>query len=432
MSTTADQTPVILGLSHSDLIYVFSSTNSGQNQFKFIADLKVDIAGVRTRVARVRSVLNTNSYGVLNASNIIKNYCVPTRVASDDSTTPIHFINGDRTSASSNNIDTLKVLEIEFGESYASGTISPDDYPNQSSYERYILLGATQVEDGLDWNFDDYVMDDSSAKFLTDAPRTQTIHADRVIGQTGQWFTLGFLNPSITGAVGQATRVYFVSKDSSGSTVDETFESIGAASANEEQAMKFVGVGSANLEENGNIDMTNPAYYEVYLADALGNAKSETFTFYLEDKECKYPMYQIAFLNRYGCWDYKLFNKKSQRSLSVQRSSFEKQYGNYTTANGSWSYDAWDGGKQTFNTRGTESITLSTDWISEAEAEWLEQLITSPEVYILDLGVYGTVNNASVKPISIKSSNYEIKTSVNDKLFNLTIEAELSNKRRLI
>jgi len=430
MAITKEQQPAKISLSNAPLIFVTSSTSAGQTRFRYLYDIKMDIDGVRTRVARIRQVKNPNDYGIIDVSRIAESYLTPTYVASQDDTVPIHFINGSRSAAASKNSGTCKIVEVEYGESYASGSVDPDDYANLTNHEIYCLYGSAQFEDGRDWPFDDYVMNDSSAKFLTDMPRTRTLHADTSQAQYGDWMTLGFLNPSTTGAVGSAA--YLRVKGFSGGVLNNnTNESVFALSVAEDQFMQFVGVGPMNLEENGTLDFTDTDYYTVNLENASGNPVSETFTFYVKDKTCKYPIYQIAFLNRYGAWDYMTFEKRSSRRVNVDRQQYTKNFGTWTTPNGSWSYNGWEGGKRNFNVKAQEILTLNSNWISEAEAVWLEQLITTPEAYIIDLDLDGTVDASSVRPIIIRTSNYEIKTSVNDKVFNLEIEVEYAHERRV-
>ena len=52
---------------------------------------------------------------------------------------------------------------------------------------------------------------------------------------------------------------------------------------------------------------------------------------------------------------------------------------------------------------------------------WLEELITSPDVYVEKSG--------TLVPINITTAKHERKKQVNDKLFNLTLEFTYSYNR---
>jgi hypothetical protein len=76
---------------------------------------------------------------------------------------------------------------------------------------------------------------------------------------------------------------------------------------------------------------------------------------------------------------------------------------------------------------------MNTDFVSESENEMFEELINSPEVYILD-GYQDDVNysalNQYVKPVRIITSSFTKKTVANDKLIQYTFEVEKSKTLR--
>jgi hypothetical protein len=65
----------------------------------------------------------------------------------------------------------------------------------------------------------------------------------------------------------------------------------------------------------------------------------------------------------------------------------------------------------------TEVTTLNSNFITEEEAQWLKQLINSPRVWMFD---------TQLIPINVRTSEYEQKYHINDKVFNLTLEVEHS------
>jgi hypothetical protein len=69
-----------------------------------------------------------------------------------------------------------------------------------------------------------------------------------------------------------------------------------------------------------------------------------------------------------------------------------------------------------------DTITIQSDWITEAESAWLEQLVTSPDVYI-----YEGVNLVSV---NITDSSYSTKYVASEQLFNLSVTFQYSQNRK--
>ena len=69
----------------------------------------------------------------------------------------------------------------------------------------------------------------------------------------------------------------------------------------------------------------------------------------------------------------------------------------------------------------------------DADAIWFEDLINSPEVYILNgysSDAYGMVNKY-VEPVTVATSSYTRKTKANDKLIQYTFELEKSKNKRI-
>jgi hypothetical protein len=71
-----------------------------------------------------------------------------------------------------------------------------------------------------------------------------------------------------------------------------------------------------------------------------------------------------------------------------------------------------------------KSFVANTNWITEVEYEFLAELVESPEVYVME---YYPQNSSYLPvPIIITDTSYEIKTSVRDSIFNLTINYKMA------
>jgi hypothetical protein len=67
-------------------------------------------------------------------------------------------------------------------------------------------------------------------------------------------------------------------------------------------------------------------------------------------------------------------------------------------------------------------ITINSDWITEAESIWLEQLVTSPDVYIYD--------GSDLVSVNITESAYQTRYEASQQLFNLVISFTYSQNRK--
>ena len=77
---------------------------------------------------------------------------------------------------------------------------------------------------------------------------------------------------------------------------------------------------------------------------------------------------------------------------------------------------------------------MNTDYVNESESKWFEELINSPEVYMLE-GFQQTESanamlNTYVTPVRLTTSSYTRKTIANDKLMQYTFEVEKSKTFR--
>jgi len=122
---------------------------------------------------------------------------------------------------------------------------------------------------------------------------------------------------------------------------------------------------------------------------------------------------------------------KSSKSISTKGSTYEQLGGTWNEKH--YRPYSFKGGKKAFRVNATEKISMNTDFVSEAESEWFEELINSPEVYILE--GYQTDNSFSslnnyVIPVRLTTSSYTRKTVANDKLMQYTFEVEKSKMLR--
>ena len=115
----------------------------------------------------------------------------------------------------------------------------------------------------------------------------------------------------------------------------------------------------------------------------------------------------------------------------------------YTQLGGTWNETtykpySYKGGMKNFRVNAKERLQLNTDFLGDLDSIWLEQLFTSPEVYIIkdfdanDAGS-GTTSkiNKYVESVLVTSSSYTRKTRANDKLIQYTIEIERNKTNRL-
>jgi hypothetical protein len=133
------------------------------------------------------------------------------------------------------------------------------------------------------------------------------------------------------------------------------------------------------------------------------------------DGECSlYDTVRMVFLNRMGGYDYFSFTKDNKKTVNINRTEYKQVL--------QPDYSIGDRGDTVLAQDVQYTFTVNSNWITEGEYAWLEELVTSPEVYYITED-YGS---PLLIPIVITDTNYAIKTQLRDKLFNLTINYKLS------
>ena len=207
----------------------------------------------------------------------------------------------------------------------------------------------------------------------------------------------------------------------------------------------FVGVGVKNLNTQtlvSDMQISNHAtasYYEVFGANGSGTQKTTKYRFSLDGNDCKYPMKELAWKNRFGQWDYFTFKKKDEKNLSITRTSMEKPIGDFNSL--AYSENSFRRGTETLTTNATYQQTVNSDYLTELQAEWMEGLFTSNDVYLINTesdifnkncGQTISADNPDVLPVVITSAEYKKKTSVNDKCqIQYTLTYNYSHKQRV-
>tara|TARA_Y100000401_G_scaffold43087_1_gene32836 strand:- start:2322 stop:3824 length:1503 start_codon:yes stop_codon:yes gene_type:complete len=202
--------------------------------------------------------------------------------------------------------------------------------------------------------------------------------------------------------------------------------------------MIFAGLYPANLRgwsgdfQNAvtNIDTNDFTYYSIDCHANNNDVIGEQYKVYII-KECLYPPVRIAWLNKWGAWDYYTFMKKSTRQLKTKRKTYTKLKGTWNS--NTFNVNAQAGGSKNYLITTDETIKVNTDYITEEEAQWLEQLFNSNEMYIINpyfTFSQGNVVNKFSTPVNLTDSSYKKKTKINDKLIQYSFTFKTANNRK--
>jgi hypothetical protein len=446
------------------IIFTLSNSQVVTNYFnvKFIAEVFIsstspsNLALSTDLIGTFKAAPNNAGVGIFDFSAVVENY-----VKADNLVGALAEYKGTTISPSSNpipplhlvdkfsiNQNAMKWLVIKFnveGSTTLSGIPAVIPNQDQNSVNYKIFNGYLKETDKLEISNNDYGFPVGSfssepiqlgaptSKFLTNAPTTQYANID-------DYGTFGYLSPQSLPNFDHLTFTYYSSTGSSlGAESVSTGLTAGATASNIVFQLGYFGCYPANLRNWSSTFQAlvtagtiQGGYYTVNARDVDTFAISQLYTINVTCPDLKnYEPIRLAWLNQWGAWDYYTFNKKSSRSLSTKGST-------YTQLEGTWNesvfkLNGYRGGKKAFRVNATEKIKMNTDFVSEADGVWFEDLINSPEVYMLEgfqTDSAFSMLNTYVTPVRLTTSSYTRKTIANDKLMQYTFEVEKSKTFR--
>jgi len=175
-----------------------------------------------------------------------------------------------------------------------------------------------------------------------------------------------------------------------------------------------VGPAAINNQYSGFIDDSVKYYTVDFGTDVLKvNMKCDAL----------YQVFKLHFLNAWGMIDTARFSKVSRLTFDTQRKGYGRR--DYTTAGGTPSYQSnnvYVESKINHAIQIDHSYKLTMDAPTDAEYQWLGELVSSSQV-MLEVGGYFYY-------VTIKATNYEYSTFLNNRLRPFEIDIEINQPRK--
>jgi hypothetical protein len=320
-----------------------------------------------------------------------------TVVNTASSNVPLHLID-----KFSGNVNSMRYLFIRFKIEYinSAGNLVTTDIKDSDIYQ--LLNGYLKYTDELDlvgvdfgYNISNFNLSSTTDSFLSNAPTTQYANIN-------DYGSLPFLAPN-----DNLSYIRLIYKDSTGTqigteninrlTVNGAYDSYnGYIGMN----LLYFGCFPANLQNWSTIFKALVTAGTIQggsiVIQAFDNVPDRISQQYIINLNCPtlkgFEPIRLTWLNQWGTWDYYTFKMKSSKTISTKGSTYQQLAGSWNEK--SYRLDSFKGGKKSFRVNATEKITMNTDFVSESESEWFEELINSPEVYILEGFQKDTVNSA--------------------------------------
>jgi hypothetical protein len=440
-----------------DLIFVVSNQTvvANETRVKFVAEVYIgtSIAAVNptanTPIGTFKTTPNNAGVGMFDLRNVVENYvkadnmaangsAYKTTITSDSARHPVHLI--DKFSLNTN---LGRYMLVRFSVEWLDATTAQIESTRANSSPLFIFNGYVKHTDVLNksgnnfgYSTSKFILADDTKEFLTNAPTTQYANLE-------DYGTLSMVS-SDTDLYAIFIEYFNSAGNSIGSESINRNAVTGAWSnpwtANSEKQILHFGCFPGNLQNWGSGFATYVAAgaiqggsYTIVAQDSGSNEISKTYNIKLNCPNGKgYEPIRLCWLNQWGAWDYYTFTQKSIKSTSTSGATYNQLAGTWNES--LYRPDSYKGGKKAFRVNATEKITMNSDFVTEDEAVMFEELINSPEVYLLkgyeDIVETTSVLNQYVTPVRLLTSSFTKKTIANDKLMQYNFEIEKSKTLR--
>jgi hypothetical protein len=352
---------------YNDTNFVITESSGGiytKDNFKFIAEVKQST----TSLAKLKAPIyfGSTNKGVFNIGRILENY--------------VSFDWNYNDTLASGCTNSIMDYKVEFGYEYStSATGSVTEFTNLTSATGSVWNASLNALDLVNYN-GQYTMD-GNGLFLTPI-RSKTIHRSQK-----DW---------LYAIRNTATTAVITYSDASTQTLSLPSSKI------------------VRIPSGSQLSIPGAAtYYDIQLK--LGaTVLSETYRVNLIEECSKYDTTDLFFLNSLGGFDSFRFNRVRRDNYDIQRKQFKA---NPYTLGATYGYSTSAFKQKTYDTNMTHRVKLFSNWITEAESEWLLDLFTSPVVYAYD---------GTLVAVNIDTTNYEVKKHIQDNAFFIELDMTYS------
>ena len=313
---------------------------------------------------------------------------------------------------------TINALWADVTDATINGTVKYADNRKTitlnivSTLDKHIFNGVQPWLDMPNWDETDYELDGITKSWLTNQPKTFNCTPSQDL-----WLNLRGDGPGIN------KRVYFENDNG-----DLFYKAIAGG-----DYIKGVAVGPNNfgsltlVSGTGQLIKDDTKIYQVWYSDGAFNPVQSLAYEITIDRRPVITQYNILFLDRMGSWSSFAFQLKTYEKLNIKRETYNKDVPGYVTGS-QWKYKSYEQGSVNYNTQVSKTIDLNTNWMTEAQAYYFQELVTSPQTYIAPvtfvsceyvLGEYISCN--------VMNNSFDIDTVRNKHLIRQQLQVRLSN-----
>ena len=365
MSYTITQQATTPNAAYTRLLYVVSgSTNTNKPLFQYVMD--VYESGSNELIKRTTQTINPAGVAVFDPSRIMQGQL------SDDYSWEISSVTPFDSSS--------KTFRLEFGEQFASSiSSSAAVIDNIERTNTEVFRGVVEPNDGyFNWPSSSYAV-------LSNMPATMSM-------QNTDFGTIGVYNNDVS----YISQSFYLSDG----TLTEQH--------NYNVTDNFTSVPITTNNQNWN-------YADVSISSSIGLQSYR----YKTSTDCNKEKVRFAFINKLGTWDYYNNYNPVRQAFEVKREQYTSPRVDYSSLTSVYNIERR--GLNDYHNSIDDEFVTDTDLLDKTNANWIEELIESPSVYIQ--------RNGEFIPIVITDSSYVAnQNQARQKQFKYTITFKPSNQ----
>jgi len=390
---------------YNPFYYEITSTNSNKLSYKFVIDVYADHSAANTYIGRFKVPLRSNGTGLFSPARVLENLVTPVFAHSTTAMTASYNSYVRYKLLVGEEYDTSVTLSASTGVTIYSGLTS--------TTINYALNAVRQYDQPHNIYTRQYdPVSNLYPYFLTDYNYLNNNVPKKI--RRGEYETLGYYSAN------KSSEYIVQTFDSGGTQIGEYMISNGW---NSNSIHHTLGVGTANLNYTAtnlvtsspnNIMNSNVHYYLVYTS--FSGQRSLEFEFLIDDSCLTYEPIRLAWLNKWGSFDYYTFTLVSRNTYERKTTEWQSRL----TPN----YTIGELTRQNLNVDLKKKLTVNTDWLNDHDAKFITGLFESPLVYQV-------FSDGSYIPMLIIDTSFEEKKNINERMFNYTMNLEYAFNRNV-
>jgi hypothetical protein len=297
-----------------------------------------------------------------------------------------------------------------------------------SSLDKFVFNGVYSWLEFPYWDETEYELDGVTKEWLTDQPTSFNSTPGQDLWLNAKDVTTVVINK----------RVYFENDNG-----DIFYKAISGG-----DFIKGVAVGPNNYGSLTVVSGTAPLVkndttsYEFWYSDGAFNpVKSIKYKVNI-DRRMLISESHIVFLDRLGSWSSFAFQLKAYERGTINRQTYNQDVPG-AVVDSQWQYKSYEQGTVNINTEVSKLYDLSTNFMTEAEGDYFQQLLTSPQTYIKNVLYHITEDGAvlfdengcvihvpeSTEYVScnVTTNTFEVFKQRNNNLIKQSIQVRIGN-----